>query len=158
MEKYMTDYNTDYYKWLKEQVQLLQQKRFDEVDLDNVIEELSDNARMEWINLVNATKTLIVNLLKWEYFIDERTIDVVSNIVERRETIDKLISNSPSLIIEDDKLQSVYESALFNVVKSQPIPNNCKYTWNQLIDTNYYPGVLTTYNKQLLVQFGVEVQ
>lgn len=156
----MTDYNTDYYKWIKEQVELLQQKRFDELDLDNVIEELSDNARMEWINLVNATRTLIVNLLKWEYFIDERTSDVVYNISRERIEICDLISDSPSLTVDSDKLQDIYESAkrLFNVVESQPIPDNCKYTWNQLIDTNYYPGVLTTYNKQLLVQFGVEVQ
>lgn len=156
----MTDYNTDYYKWIQEQIELLQQKRFDEVDLDNVIEELADNARMDWVNLVNATRKLIVNLLKWEYLIDERNRNIVYEIIKCRDDIDDVISNSPSLLVNGDKLQNVYNSAkhLFNIVEKEAMPDECKYTWNQLVDTNYYPGVLTTSNKQLLVDFGVEIQ
>lgn len=156
----MTDYNTDYYKWIQEQVELLQQKRFDKVDLDNVIEELADNARMDWVNLVNATRKLIVNLLKWEYLIDERNRNTVYEIIKCRDDIVDVISNSPSLLVNGDKLQNVYNSAkcLFNIVEKEGMPDECKYTWNQLVDTNYYPGVLTTSNKQLLVDFGVEVQ
>ena len=43
----MTDYNTDYYAWTNEQAQLLRTKQFQQIDLENIIEELETMGRSE---------------------------------------------------------------------------------------------------------------
>ena len=62
-----TDYEDDVYLWLYEQIELLRQKRIQEVDLPNLIEELEDMGSEKLRALESAYRLLLAHLLKWKY-------------------------------------------------------------------------------------------
>jgi Domain of unknown function DUF29 len=54
-----TLYATDYYRWLEETVTRLQERDFDAVDWENLIEEVSDLGKSQ----KNAVKSLMIRLV-----------------------------------------------------------------------------------------------
>ncbi|WP_257274922.1 DUF29 domain-containing protein, partial [Endozoicomonas sp. SESOKO4] len=60
-------YETDHHKWLTEQVGLLANKQFDQLDLENLLEELELGIEAKVDNLENYLSTLITHLLKCDY-------------------------------------------------------------------------------------------
>jgi hypothetical protein len=60
-------YETDFYVWAQNQAELLRDKRFDELDLANLIEEVEDLAGAMRRSVRNRTITIMVHLLKLQY-------------------------------------------------------------------------------------------
>ena len=61
-------YDTDYNLWVEETVKKLQAKDFDALDLENLIEEVSDLSRREKRKLKNLLIKLFEHLLKLTYW------------------------------------------------------------------------------------------
>jgi hypothetical protein len=59
-------YETDYVAWADEQALLLEQKRWDELDLVNLVEEVRDLGRRERDALESQLTRLLMHLLKWQ--------------------------------------------------------------------------------------------
>jgi hypothetical protein len=57
-------YETDFYVWAQKQAELLRDKRFDELDVANLIEEVEDLAGAMRRSVRNRTITIMVHLLK----------------------------------------------------------------------------------------------
>jgi Domain of unknown function DUF29 len=60
-------YESDFYVWAQNQAELLRDKRFDELDLANLIEEVEDLAGAMRRSVRNRTITIMVHLLKLQY-------------------------------------------------------------------------------------------
>ncbi|HZA66496.1 MAG TPA: DUF29 domain-containing protein [Geminicoccaceae bacterium] len=60
-------YEADFYVWARNQAELLRDKRFDELDLANLIEEVEDLAGAMRRSARNRTITIMVHLLKLQY-------------------------------------------------------------------------------------------
>ena len=60
-------YDSDFYVWARNQAELLRDKRFDELDLANLIEEVEDLAGAMRRSARNRTITIMVHLLKLQY-------------------------------------------------------------------------------------------
>ena len=60
-------YEEDFYVWAQSQAELLRDKRFDELDLANLIEEVEDLAGAMRRSVRNRTITIMVHLLKLQY-------------------------------------------------------------------------------------------
>jgi Domain of unknown function DUF29 len=60
-------YEADFYVWAQDQAELLRNKRFDKLDLANLIEEVEDLARALRRSVRKRTITIMVHLLKLEY-------------------------------------------------------------------------------------------
>ena len=60
-------YNQDYYQWIQETVKLLKQRNFQELDLDNLIEEIQDLALNEKQTIETNLIVVLKLLLKWQY-------------------------------------------------------------------------------------------
>lgn len=60
-------YEADFYVWAQDQAELLRNKRFDKLDLANLIEEVEDLARAMRRSVRKRTITIMVHLLKLEY-------------------------------------------------------------------------------------------
>ena len=60
-------YDEDFYVWAQSQAELLRDKRFDELDLANLIEEVADLAGAMRRSVRNRTITIMVHLLKLQY-------------------------------------------------------------------------------------------
>jgi len=62
-----TLYEQDFYSWIQHHVALLKDSRFDEIDVDNLIEELEGMAKKDERELISRLIILIAHLLKWQY-------------------------------------------------------------------------------------------
>jgi hypothetical protein len=64
----MTDlYETDFYGWIQNQVNLLKTKQWQQLDNLNLIEEIEALGRKERQELRNRLGILLGHLLKWQF-------------------------------------------------------------------------------------------
>ncbi len=148
-----TLYEKDFYAWIYHNIELVQAKKWDEIDADLLIEELESMAKRDKHELVSHLTILLLHLLKWEYQFKQLS-DMWQefggkswkfSIIEQRKQIAKQLKMSPSLktylsqaIIEayDDALElAVDETGL----QSDTFPTQCPYTVEQLLDKQFYP-------------------
>lgn len=61
-------YDTDYHLWVLETLKNLENKDFDSLDLENLIEEISDLSRREKRRLESLLICLFEHLLKLKYW------------------------------------------------------------------------------------------
>ncbi len=64
-------YEIDDYLWIQETVELLKQKRLDELDLENLIEELEDLGRERKLAMASLLQQVIIHLLLLDYWDSE---------------------------------------------------------------------------------------
>lgn len=163
MENTMTDYNIDYYQWIQEQIQLLTDNKLDKLDVENLIDQLKDNAWTVRNELETKLNSLMRRLIDWEYVVDDRERNNVYHIKTLRREIQDLIQENPSLR-NDDLLFNEYEYLINLVIfEVTVLPESRKnrlgsYTWDQILDDNYYPGELNDVSRKWLDDFGIEVQ
>jgi len=67
MSAHPATYDSDLYTWSLEQAELLRQGKFDQLDLENIIEEIEDMSKSEKRALESFLETLLMHLLKWVY-------------------------------------------------------------------------------------------
>ncbi|WP_257275718.1 MULTISPECIES: DUF29 domain-containing protein [unclassified Endozoicomonas] len=60
-------YDTDYFGWVQQQKKLLENRQFDELDLDNLIEEVEGMGKSEPRSLESHLVVLLQHLLKYQY-------------------------------------------------------------------------------------------
>ena len=60
-------YDQDLYSWSLEQAKLLRERKFDQIDLEHIIEEIEDMSKSEKRALESFLETLLMHLLKWQY-------------------------------------------------------------------------------------------
>jgi hypothetical protein len=104
-------YEQDYPAWAARTAALLRQRRFTELDLDHLIEELDDMGRCQRHDLVNRLRVLLAHLLKWQFQygrLSERSADFEgrswrNTIIEQRAALSYLMDKNPGLkrVIED---------------------------------------------------------
>lgn len=93
-------YNHDFYLWLTETANLLKQKKFEALDLENLIEEVESMGRSEKRELLSRVVTIIEHLLKliyWESQREENQRGWIGTIKTQRIELLKIIKQSPSL-------------------------------------------------------------
>jgi Domain of unknown function DUF29 len=91
-------YDQDFVAWLDDTVIKLKQQRFEEIDLDSLIEEIEGLAKRDRRELETRLKVLLAHLLKRLYvgsMSDYRGWELT--IREQRQQIQSLLKQSPSL-------------------------------------------------------------
>ena len=92
-----TLYDEDFMLWLENNIDLLKNGKFNQLDLDNLIEELESmgksNKKAMWSNLM----ILLMHLLKYKYQKDYRSNSWRFTIIEHRKRIKRDFKDSPSL-------------------------------------------------------------
>jgi hypothetical protein len=90
-------YNQDYALWLEITCQQLAEKRFGDLDLPNLLEELGDMGRSEKRALTSNLIVVLIHLLKYAYQPQKRSNSWRFTIKEHRRRIQELLRTSPSL-------------------------------------------------------------
>jgi len=62
-----TLYQTDFVAWADETAKLLRQHRFEEIDLDALVEEVEGLAKQDRKAMRSQLQRLLIHLLKWHY-------------------------------------------------------------------------------------------
>jgi hypothetical protein len=60
-------YDSDFYGWTQQQAKLLRQKKWESLDLANLVEEIESLGRGERQELENRLAVLLGHLLKWQF-------------------------------------------------------------------------------------------
>ena len=90
-------YDRDFVLWTEEQAKLLRARRFDAVDLANLIEEVESLGRSAKRSTASQLVRLQAHLLKWRYQSGKRSSSWRSAISNARVEIALLFEQSPSL-------------------------------------------------------------
>ena len=135
-----TLYETDDVEWLQETVKLIKNHQFEQLDLENLIEELEDLGREKKNAVVSLLEQIIRHLLLLQYW----TGEVEYNRVHPEEEIysfrvqlrRKITTNLRNYL--DSEFDSIYQDALgFVKIKTQnsvDFPLECPYTLEQLLN------------------------
>ncbi|WEK52258.1 MAG: DUF29 domain-containing protein [Candidatus Kaistia colombiensis] len=140
-----TDYEDDVYLWLYEQIELLRQKRIQEVDLPNLIEELGDMGSEKLHALESAYRLLLAHLLKWKYQPQKRsssweiTIGRERDNIEGRERESRTLTTQAKSIVDRMYRRAVREAAIETGLPRETFPAECPWTLEQLRNEDFLP-------------------
>ena len=142
---YENTYENDFYGWTRTTVALLKQKKYQEADMDHIIEELEEMGGSYENQLINRLAILIAHLLKWQFQPDFRDRSWSGTIKEQRNKINRLMRKNPSLKSKiSEALQEGFDDSKNIIEKETPIemnllPQECPYTFEQITDHEFYP-------------------
>ena len=138
-------YETDVVEWADRTAALLRQSRFDELDIENLIEEVESLGNSERKALRSQLTRLLMHLLKWQYQHDKRSNSWRLSIKEARKQIRRLLRDAPSLKNHmTEKLALCYQDAIEDAadetgLPTETFPIECLYTEEQLLDREFLP-------------------
>ncbi|WP_252179228.1 DUF29 domain-containing protein [Endozoicomonas sp. 4G] len=155
-------YETDYHQWLTNQVALLRNHDFDQLDLENLLEDLELGIKQDLRELESFLVNLILHLLKMDYqttvlrdsVATERVIKGwAESVFNARYGVNKIIEKNHSLAprIEDVLKDSYYEAKKkaieamnFYVNANQRLnessfPDTCPWSYEQMMTDDWYP-------------------
>ena len=136
-------YEIDNSQWLEEIVELLKQRQFEHLDLENLIEELVDLGSEKKNAAINLLEQVIRYLLLLEYWTIERDNNQAhweSEIVGFRTQLRRrMTTNLRNHLIKE--LPSIYQDAVIYVRTKTcfkvNFPEVCPYSLDQLLDIHY---------------------
>ncbi|MBP5789552.1 MAG: DUF29 domain-containing protein [Neisseriaceae bacterium] len=139
-------YQTDFPAWAYQQAALLKDRKFDQVDWDEVIEEIEDMGNRHHDKLYSHAVILLQHLLKWQFQPERQGSSWRSTIVNNRAEIPHLLKRYPSLksdlnnaqwfdeVWQDATRRATNETGLKDTFPQQPI-----WTVGQILDEDFFP-------------------
>lgn len=111
-------YRKDFHAWCFNQANLIREKKFDELDIENLIEEVEDVGKSLESELENRLAILISHLLKWKFQPERRSKSWEFTIREQRKRVMRLLIKNPSLKSkEDEAFEYSYSDAVIRAEK-----------------------------------------
>lgn len=141
-------YQTDYYRWLEVQADLLREGRLEDIDALNLIEEFDELAVGERASVESHTETIIEHLLKLQYSPATRprrgwrltarksrarlkmrlTATLRTHLLQRLPEIHNDARDAAVIGLEVDR------------VPADQLPLECPYTLEQILDPDWLPA------------------
>lgn len=90
-------HDQDFNLWVESTIELLQQKRFEQLDIENLISEIESMGKNDRKSVKSNLRILLMHLLKWQYQPDKRTNSWRTTIKEHRNRLEDDFADSPSL-------------------------------------------------------------
>ena len=145
-------YDTDFYAWVQDQAALLAARRFEDLDLPHLVEELQLVGNSERGELSNRLSTLLAHLLKLQiaterlpYVYDRAQRGWRLTGTEQRLQLRKLLRRNPSLRpTVPDELPDAYaiarlQTAMALGVDEDSVPLTCPWTVDQVFNAEFWP-------------------
>lgn len=140
-----TRYETDFYGWTQEQARLLRSGQLAELDTQNLLEEIEAMGTSAENELESRLEVLFIHLLKWKFQSERQGRSWKLTIEEQRRKIERRLKKSPSLkhklpdILEDAYGDAVISAERETNIRRNVFPDNCPWTFEQLMNPDYYP-------------------
>jgi len=138
-------YETDFFVWTQEQARLLRERRFDDLDLENLVDEVESVGRSDKRQIQSRLEVLLAHLLKWKYQPGGRGNGWIGTIFEQRGRLIDLVEDSPSLReFQRQEVFKRYNAATLIAAKETGLalhvfPEECPFTPEQVLDLKYFP-------------------
>jgi len=143
-----TLYDTDYNLWVIETVKLLENRDFDSIDWENLIEEVSDLSRRDKKKLKSLLIKLFEHLLKLKFWQSEYAQNKghwEAEILNFRQEINDELQDSPSLkpYVREIFEECYYKGRAIAAKRSQlplhTFPEKPMADIEQVLDENWFP-------------------
>jgi hypothetical protein len=137
-------YETDENLWLEETIKLLKQRQFNQLDLENLIEELINLGKRDLAKAKSLLRQIIIHLLLLQYWQAEYERNYrhwIGEIKTFRYDLNNHLTTNLMNKLQDD-FENIYQSAVdFVQIKTNLtiFPEKCPYALAQLLDENYLP-------------------
>jgi predicted nucleic acid-binding Zn-ribbon protein len=135
-----TLYDQDFYAWTQRQIELLQAQQWNQVDIENLIEELDSLGKQQRQELRNRLGVLLGHLLKWRYQPEARSKSWFYTIKEQRERIlDHLVENPSLKPYLPEAITKAYNDGLNLVGRETPLdpkhlPQVCPFSEGEIFE------------------------
>jgi predicted DNA-binding ribbon-helix-helix protein len=142
-----TLYEQDYYLWLEQTAHLLRERRFQNVDVENLVEEIEDMGRSQKDALYSNLKVVLMHLLKWKYQQDLRSNSWRASIREHRQRLKKAFKDSPSLkryfteIFDECYSDARPLAADETNLPLDTFPELCPFSTDKVLNPDYLPDL-----------------
>jgi hypothetical protein len=139
-------YTADFNLWSQQTAELLRKRRWQEIDLEHLIEEVEDLGKSERRGIASQLVRLLLHLLKWQYQPQRRSESWLDSITDARTQIELTIADSPSLkSYPAEQLEVSYQRARRQAAKQTGIPlslfpQSCPYRWECVLSEDWLPG------------------
>jgi hypothetical protein len=138
-------YESDFYTWTQEQARLLRERRFGELDLENLVDEVESVGSSEKREIRSRLIILIGHLLKWKFQPRGRGASWTDTIFEQRQQLNDILTSSPSLQnYQKEQISRMYRNARLHAANETGIaigvfPKECPFDSNQILDLEFFP-------------------
>lgn len=138
-------YTADFNLWIQRTAQLLRERRWHEIDIEHLIEEVEDLGKSERRAIASQLTRLLLDLLKWQYQPQRRTDSWLDSITDARTQIELAIEDSPSLKnYPAEQLEPSYQRARRQAAKQTEIaisvfPEECPYSLELVLEEDWLP-------------------
>jgi Domain of unknown function DUF29 len=141
-------YEADFPLWAERQAALLRAKRFDELDLENLIEEVEDLSRRERESVENHVETIVEHLLTVALSPAERPrrgwlVTIDKQRVKLARELTTTLRNHLEVELPDlytGLRRPVGRQLEKDGVQSDSLPPACPYTLDQILDPDWFPA------------------
>lgn len=140
-----TLYDTDFYAWTQEQAQLLRERRWSDLDLENLVDEVESVGKSEKREIESRMEVLLAHLLKWKFQPGARGSSWRRTILEQRQRLHRLVRDSPSLKgFQTKQVFEMYRASTLIAADETGIalglfPDQCPFTPDEVLDLNFFP-------------------
>lgn len=137
--------SADFSAWSQLTAQLLRERRWDEIDMEQLIEEVEDLGRSERNSIKSQLSRLLMHLLKWQYQPQRRSDSWLDSINDARTQIEDKIEDSPSLqSYPAEQLDDAYARARRRAANQTGLPLStfpavCPYAVADVLDEDFLP-------------------
>jgi hypothetical protein len=144
-------YEQDFPAWAEETAHLLTERRFEEIDLEALIDEVQDLSRREKETVKSFLETIIEHLLKLAYspapiLLNNRNGWTSTVRRTRRKLSEKLADSRLLTTYAADKFDEAYAGGLYDTRGSTadfgPVewPQACPWSLEQVLDPDFFPS------------------
>ena len=140
-EAYLADFNS----WIDQTTHLLRERRWHEIDVEHLIEEVEDLGKSERRGIASQLTRLLLHLLKWQYQPQRRSDSWLDFITDARTQIELAIEDSPSLRNYPlEQLEESYQRVRRQASKQTNMqmsvfPEECPYALELVLDEDWLP-------------------
>ena len=146
-----TTYEQDFLLWTEEQAAFLRDRKFDHLDIENLIDEVISMGKSEIRELESRMAVLLAHLIKWAWQPAMRynSRSWEATIRNQRSKVARLFRQMPSLKrkMEDPELEfwdSVWadarlEAATETGINYSVFPEEMPWSKEQILDEHWYP-------------------
>jgi hypothetical protein len=133
-------YTADFNLWTQRTAQLLRERRWQEIDLEHLIEEIEGLGKSERRGIASQLARLLLHLLKWQYQSQRRSDSWLDSITDARTQIELALEDNPSLKgYPAEQLEQSYQRARRQAAKQTGMllavfPEECPYSLESVLE------------------------